>query len=75
MSSGGGLPLIALEIVLGFGVPVAWGVWQLIDLRRYREADAREKAAREAAEAATTGAPREGPPGAPQPPAGANEPR
>lgn len=27
-------PLIALEILLGFGVPLVWGVWQLISLRR-----------------------------------------
>lgn len=41
MGEGGG-SLIWLEIVLGFGVPVAWGVWQLIDLRRYREQDRAE---------------------------------
>jgi hypothetical protein len=35
----GGFPLIWLELVLGFGVPIAWGVWQLIDLRRWREKD------------------------------------
>jgi len=46
--SGEGWPLITLEIVLGFGVPLAWGVWQLIDLRRYREKDAAERLARQA---------------------------
>ena len=33
------VPLIALEIVLGFGVPLAWAAWELFDLRREREAD------------------------------------
>lgn len=46
--SGDGWQLITLEIVLGFGVPLAWGVWQLIDLRRYREKDAAERLARQA---------------------------
>lgn len=36
--------MIWLEVVLGFLVPVGWGVWQLIDLRRERRKDA-EKAA------------------------------
>jgi hypothetical protein len=46
-----GLKLITLEIFLGFGVPVAWGVWQLVELRRLkkqdeqREAEARAQAA------------------------------
>ena len=47
MSSGtgeGGLQLIVLEIVLGFGVPIAWGVWQLVELRRLKRRD--EEAAR-----------------------------
>lgn len=65
MSSGSGVPLIALEIVLGFGAPVAWGVWQLIELRRYRDADARERAARERATADAD--PRGGPAGAAPP--------
>jgi hypothetical protein len=34
------VPLIAIEIVVGFGVPIAWGVWQLVDLRRERRRDA-----------------------------------
>jgi hypothetical protein len=38
-----GLPLIALEIVLGFLVPLAWGVWQLVELRRLDRRD-RERA-------------------------------
>jgi hypothetical protein len=29
-------PLIALEVVLGFAVPVGWGVWELMSLRRDR---------------------------------------
>ena len=57
--STGGIPLIALEIVLGFGAPLAWAVWQLIDLRRHRDADARDRAAREhaAADAGRRGGP------------------
>lgn len=38
-----GLPLIALEIFLGFGVPIAWGVWELIALRRERRRDAQRR--------------------------------
>jgi hypothetical protein len=34
-----GFPLIALEIVLGFLVPLAWGVWQLVELRRLERRD------------------------------------
>lgn len=43
-------PLIAIEIVVGFGVPLAWAVWQLVSVRRELRRD-REKAAREAAQA------------------------
>ncbi len=51
-----GVPLIALEIVLGFAVPLGWGVWQLIDLRREREADRRKAdLARQAEQAASAG--------------------
>ncbi len=39
---------IALEIFLGFGVPIAWGLWELRSLRREKEKD-RAKAAAEAA--------------------------
>jgi hypothetical protein len=28
--------LIALEVVLGFAVPLGWGVWELLSLRRDR---------------------------------------
>jgi hypothetical protein len=35
------VPLIWLEILLGFGAPVAWGVWELHALRRDRLAAAR----------------------------------
>ena len=40
--------MIWIEVVLGFAVPIAWGVWQLWDLRRERQRDAakREQAAR-----------------------------
>ncbi len=31
--------MIWLEIVIGFAVPMAWGAWQLIDLRRERKRD------------------------------------
>ncbi len=50
------LPLITLEIVLGFGVPVAWGVWQLIELRRLKRRD-QELEARALEEAGFGGAP------------------
>lgn len=33
------VPLIALEVVLGFVVPLGWGVWELMSLRRERERD------------------------------------
>ncbi|RZU02847.1 hypothetical protein [Rivibacter subsaxonicus] len=46
-------PLLAIEIVLGFGVPIAWGVWQLIDLRRENRRAA-ERAAQEKAAAQRT---------------------
>jgi hypothetical protein len=38
---------IALEIFLGFGVPIGWGLWELHVLRREKEND-RAKAAAEA---------------------------
>jgi hypothetical protein len=34
-----GPPLIVLEIVLGFAVPIGWGVWQLLELRRLKRRD------------------------------------
>ena len=40
---------IALEILVGFGIPIAWGVWELVSLRREQTRD-REKAAKAAAE-------------------------
>jgi hypothetical protein len=59
------LPLISLEIFLGFGVPLAWGVWELWSLRRERRRDA-ERAAREQALAQAspppTDTPARGPP-------------
>ena len=39
-------PLLAIEILLGFGVPIAWGVWQLISLRRDNRKAAEQEAAR-----------------------------
>ncbi|MBQ0930316.1 hypothetical protein KAK07_08530 [Ideonella sp. 4Y16] len=33
------MSLIWLEIVLGFGVPIAWGLWELWSLRRLRQRD------------------------------------
>jgi hypothetical protein len=39
---------IALEIGVAFGIPIAWGVWELVSLRREQARD-REKAARTAA--------------------------
>ena len=41
-------PLLAIEILLGFGVPIAWGVWQLISLRRDNREAAEQEAARSA---------------------------
>jgi hypothetical protein len=38
------MKLIVLEIVVGFGIPVSWAVWELVKLRREQRRD-REKAA------------------------------
>ena len=46
------MSLIWLEILLGFGAPVAWGLWELHALRRDRLA-----AARKAQHEATPGVP------------------
>ncbi len=46
-----GRALIWLEVLLGFVIPVGFGAWQLLDLRRERRLDA----AKAAAEAASTG--------------------
>ncbi len=32
--------MIWLEVVVGFAVPLGWGVWQLWDLRREKRRDA-----------------------------------
>jgi hypothetical protein len=48
-----GLPLITLEIFLGFGVPVAWALWELHALRRDRLA--RERSEADAAASVTVG--------------------
>ncbi|MEO8936248.1 MAG: hypothetical protein ABI277_06190 [Burkholderiaceae bacterium] len=36
--------MIWIEVVLAFAVPVGWGVWQLIDLRRERRRDEAKRA-------------------------------
>lgn len=41
------MPLIAIEIVVGFGVPLVWAIWQLVSVRRELRRD-REAAARQA---------------------------
>lgn len=38
------MSMIWLEVVLGFAVPVGWGLWELYALRRDREAAARRAA-------------------------------
>lgn len=43
--------MIWLEILLGFGVPVAWGVYELLGLRRERRKDERRRRETEAAHA------------------------
>ena len=35
--------MIWIEVVLGFAVPVGWGLWQLWDLKRERRKDALKK--------------------------------
>ncbi len=44
------IPLIAIELLIGFGVPLAWGVGQLISLRREKARGA-AKAAEQVREA------------------------
>ncbi len=39
------LPLIALEIAIGFLVPLGWAVWELVSLRREQRKDAQKAAA------------------------------
>lgn len=39
------MSLIWLEILLGFGAPLAWGCWELYALRRDRAAARRQAAA------------------------------
>ncbi len=46
MATSGGFPLIAIEIGIGFLVPLAWAVWELVKLRRERKRD--EAAAQQA---------------------------
>jgi hypothetical protein len=45
MPEQGGISLIGLELVLGFGAPLAWGFWELYALRRdKRRAEAQAQA-------------------------------
>lgn len=60
------MQLIWLEILLGFGAPVAWGVWELHALRRDRLAAARRVAAQALADRDSAG----GDAGASPPPPG-----
>jgi hypothetical protein len=39
MATGSGFPLIAIEIGIGFLVPLGWAVWELVKLRRERKRD------------------------------------
>jgi hypothetical protein len=43
---------IALEILLGFGVPIAWGLWELHTLRREKLKDQEKARVQAAAQAA-----------------------
>jgi predicted negative regulator of RcsB-dependent stress response len=45
------LPVIVIEVVLIFGGVLAFGWWQLRDLKKEQDKTARERSAREAAEA------------------------
>jgi hypothetical protein len=49
MATSDGFPLIAIEIGIGFLVPLGWAVWELVKLRREQRRD--EAAARNAADA------------------------
>jgi len=35
--------VIWFEVLVGFAIPVAWGVWQLIDLKREKKKDAAKR--------------------------------
>jgi hypothetical protein len=37
------VPLIAVEIVIGFVAPLAWAIWELLSLRRDRQRQASRK--------------------------------
>jgi hypothetical protein len=39
MATSGGFPLIAIEIGIGFLVPLGWAVWELVKLRREQRRD------------------------------------
>ncbi len=34
-----GPPLIVIELVIGFAVPIGWAVWELVKLRREQARD------------------------------------
>ena len=59
MNGSGGGSLIWLEIVLGFAVPIAWGLWELRTLRQLRRRDEALKRAA-ASETAASPAPTDG---------------
>jgi hypothetical protein len=44
---------IVLELLLAFGVPLVWGLWQLRSIRRERAADRERDASRAEARAET----------------------
>jgi hypothetical protein len=58
MATSGGFPLIAIEIGIGFLVPLAWAVWELVKLKREQKRDA--AARRDAADAAPPSRPTSG---------------
>ncbi|MBX3634218.1 MAG: hypothetical protein KF683_02305 [Rubrivivax sp.] len=51
----GNLPLILIEVVLVFGGVLAFGWWQLRDVRRAREASRRRREAEAASATGPTG--------------------
>jgi hypothetical protein len=38
--------VIWLEVVLGFAIPVGWGVWELVSLKREKQRDKQRDAAK-----------------------------
>jgi hypothetical protein len=58
---------IALEILLGFGVPIAWGLWELHTLRCEKKKDLEKARVQAAAQAALTPAAASGTAATPEP--------